>query len=115
LKNTLSYIGDLDKIISKIGFGNANARDLIALKQSLEVIPLLKTMLSESKSEYLTDLTKIPNTLELTDKIRNTIVDDPPFSLREGNFIKPSFSKELLDLINLTKNSSSWLSEFEPN
>lgn len=113
LKNTLSYIGDLDKIISKIGFGNANARDLIALKQSLEVIPLLKTMLSESKSEYLTDLTKIPNTLELTDKIKNTIVDDPPFSLREGNFIKPSFSKELLDLINLTKNSSSWLSEFE--
>lgn len=113
LKNNLAYIGDLDKIISKIGFGNANARDLISLKQSLEIVPLIKTILSQTKSENLRKLLEMPSLDSLANKIRQTIIDDPPFSLREGNFIKPSFSKELYDLINLTKNSSSWLSEFE--
>jgi DNA mismatch repair protein MutS len=113
LKNNLSYIGDLDKIICKIGFGNANARDLISLKQSLEIIPLIKKTLLETKSENLRKLLEMPSLDTLTEKISQTIVKDPPFSLREGNFIKPSFSKELYDLINITKNSSSWLSEFE--
>lgn len=113
LKNNLSYIGDLDKIISKIGFGNANARDLVSLKQSLEIIPLIKKTLLETKSENLRKLLEMPSLDALTEKISQTIVNDPPFSLREGNFINPSFSKELYDLINITKNSSSWLSEFE--
>jgi len=110
----LSYMGDLDRIISKIGFGNASPRDLVSLKQSLFILPKIKLNLINSKStklkyvcENLVDLKK------LCDLLDNSIVDEPPFSIREGKFIKPNYSKELYDLINTNKTINSWLVEYE--
>ncbi len=114
LKKNLSYIGDLDKIISKIGFGNANPRDLIYLKQSLEALPVIKACLSEVKSVYLknchNDFVDLSEVFSILDK---AIVDEPPFSVREGGFIKPHFSEELYNLINIHKNTKSWITEYE--
>lgn len=114
LKQQLSYIGDLDKIISKIGFGNANPRDLIALKQSLEVLPNLKVILKEMDDfklqEIRNNLSNLNNVVELIDL---AIVNEPPLSVREGGFIKPNFSKELFDLVNINKTTNSWLLEYE--
>lgn len=114
LKQQLSYIGDLDKIISKIGFGNANPRDLIALKQSLEVLPNLKVILKEMDDfklqEIRNNLSNLNTVVELIDL---AIVNEPPLSVREGGFIKPNFSKELFDLVNINKTTNSWLLEYE--
>lgn len=114
LKQQLSYIGDLDKIISKIGFGNANPRDLIALKQSLEVLPNLKVILKEiddfKLQEIRNNLSNLNTVVELIDL---AIVNEPPLSVREGGFIKPNFSKELFDLVNINKTTNSWLLEYE--
>ena len=110
----LSYIGDLDRIISKIGFGNASPRDLVALKQSLLVIPKLKSSLVDVKSSKLKQIREdIIDISVLRDLLENSIVDEPPFSVREGKFIKPNYSKELNDLINTNKTINSWLVEFE--
>ncbi len=110
----LSYIGDLEKIISKIGFGNANPRDLISLKQSISILPKLKIILKNTTSDNLIKLNKNLITLnELFKLIDRTIIDEPPFSVREGKFIKPNFSEELYNIININKSINSWLVEFE--
>lgn len=114
LSQQLSYIGDLEKIISKVGFGNCNPRDLIGLKQSLQVIPSIRTTLLETTSqklhdikERLLDLDKVSNLIE------EAIVDSPPISIREGGFIKSSFSKELYDIVHINKSTHAWLQEYE--
>jgi DNA mismatch repair protein MutS len=114
LKQQLSYIGDLDKIISKIGFGNANPRDLIALKQSLEVLPNLRVILKETEPIKLQEIrNNLSNLNAVVELIDSAIINEPPISVREGGFIKPSFSKELFDLVNINKTTNSWLLEYE--
>lgn len=114
LKQQLSYIGDLDKIISKIGFGNASPRDLIALKQSLQVIPNIRVILQESTDEKLKTIRNEIFTLNnIVDLIDSSIINEPPLSTREGGFIKSSFSKDLFDLVNINKTTNSWLLEYE--
>jgi DNA mismatch repair protein MutS len=114
LKNNLSYIGDLDKIISKIGFGNANPRDLISLKQSIEVIPNIKKILSNCNSSLLNNIKEDLKDLDfICNLISNSIVDEPPFSVREGNFIKSNYSSKLNELINISKNINNWIYEYE--
>jgi len=114
LKQQLSYIGDLDKIISKIGFGNANPRDLIALKQSLQILPEIKNILKGTNSEKIIEIKD--NLILLEDEINlleSAIVPEPPATVRDGGFIKPTFSKELFDIVNINKNTNAWLLEYE--
>lgn len=114
LSTQLSYIGDIERIISKVGFGNVNPRDLINLKQSLSILPKIKLILKNTKSENLRFIYDDLNTLEdLYNIINNSIVEEPPFSVREGKYIKPSFSKELYEIININKTINSWIVEFE--
>ena len=114
LSTQLSYIGDIERIISKVGFGNVNPRDLINLKQSLSILPKIKLILKNTKSENLRFIYESLNTLEdLYNIINNSIVEEPPFSVREGKYIKSSFSKELYEIININKTINSWIVEFE--
>ena len=114
LRNYLSYISDIDRIISKVGFGNANPRDLISLKQSFVVIPKIKEILNTLDSSLFKD---INNNLiflnELIDLLEKSIVNEPPFSVREGKFIKPSYSNELNELVNIHTTVNSFLIEYE--
>jgi len=114
LKNNLSYIGDIDKIISKIGFGNANPRDLISLKQSIKVIPNLKNILKYCNSKSLIFIkNNLKDLKDIFNLINDSIVDEPPFSVREGKFIKSTYSKEINELINIHQNINNWISEYE--
>jgi len=114
LYSDLGYVGDLDRIISKIGFGNASPRDLVALKQSLNTLPKLKLNLESAKSKNLLFIKEnLFDINQLSDLLENAIVDDPPFSVREGKFIKPNYSTQLNELINTNKIIHSWLVEFE--
>jgi len=116
LSQNLSFIGDLEKIISKIGFGNCNPRDLIGLKQSLHVIPSIRIVLSETTSPKLHEIKeRLQHLDKIVDLIDSAIVDSPPISIREGGFIKPSYSKELYDIVNINKSTNKWLSEYEAN
>ncbi len=114
ITNDLAYISDLDRVISKVGFGNASPRDLVSLRQSLEVIPKIKSTLLDTNSinlklirDNLIDLEELRKVLD------ESIVEDPPFSVRDGKFINPNYSKELSDLINTHKYINSWVVEFE--
>lgn len=96
LSNSLKNIYDLERIIGKLSYGKANGRDLIALKVSIENIPNIINDLKNSGNKLLVDISKNINGLEDIYKlIDDSIVDDPPITITEGNLIKVGYNSEL--------------------
>lgn len=96
LDQILSNIYDIERLIGKLSFSRANAKDLIALKLSIEHLPVLKKLLLASPMENLKSQGELID--ELTDiftLVSESIIDDPPTSIKEGGMIKEGYSKEL--------------------
>ncbi len=114
LKENLKNIQDIERIIAKVEIGTANARDLAALTATLAVLPTVKQVLLNTQSQSLKN---IANAFELHTNLYtllyNAIVEQPPFSVREGGMIKQGYDIELDSLRQIAQESRSWLSEFE--
>ncbi len=114
ISENLKEIGDLERLISKISTGRANARDLIALKSSLNKIPNIKTLLSDFSDSTLN---KIYNSLDdlsdVVNKISESILDNPAGSLNEGGIIKNGYSAELDELREIAYHGKDWLAKFQ--
>ena len=95
LEDSLDGIYDLDRLIAKLSYKSANAKDLIALKVSIEKIPYLKNLLNCNKKNIQLIGEKLDDLGDIYDLIDKSIVDDPPVTLTEGNLIKSNFSNEL--------------------
>jgi DNA mismatch repair protein MutS len=109
---------DIERLISRVVYGSANARDLIALKQSLKIIPKVQELLIEAdpslKSSILQDLaTKMDDQSELVDLIERSIIDDPPVTVREGGLIKDGYNNELDTLRNTSRQGKKWIAALE--
>ncbi|MCQ2554479.1 MAG: DNA mismatch repair protein MutS [Clostridia bacterium] len=114
IKEYLKKIYDFERIIGRIASGNANARDMIALKQSLSVLPDIKYELSGCESEILTDINNNINDLkDICDLIEKAIVEDPPFTVKEGKIIKHGYSEELDNIKFSIKDGKTWISNLE--
>jgi DNA mismatch repair protein MutS len=104
----------LERLNSRIASGSANARDLVALKNSLRAVPEIRELLSQSKSELLNEIVAEMHALEdLVEKIELAIVDEPPASVREGGIIKPGYSEELDRLREAATQGKRWIAELE--
>ncbi|MCK5534157.1 DNA mismatch repair protein MutS [bacterium] len=114
LQDELKKISDLERLISRLNCGTANARDLVALKNSLKVIPLIKEKMDKVHCNFLRNLTKqLSDLKEVYGLIEKSIVDEPPVSLREGGLIKKEYHSEL-DQINLARSESKgWILNLE--
>jgi len=114
LKNHLKIVYDLERIIGRLSFGNANAKDLTHLARSLSAVPDIKSVLKSLDNEYALVLASRMNEIkELKDRIQSAIVENPPLSITEGGFIKHGYSKEL-DLIKEDSTTGkNWLDSFE--
>ncbi len=100
LSEALKPVYDFERLIARISMGTANAKDLIALRISLSALPDIKAELSDCVSSLLCTLNSRIETFEnICSEIERAIVDEPPFSLREGGLIRPGYSDEL-DRIN---------------
>ncbi|MBQ3930729.1 MAG: DNA mismatch repair protein MutS, partial [Firmicutes bacterium] len=89
LRTMLSGVYDLERLMARISLGTANARDLIALKASLAYLPDIKAILERTESKLLLEIgARIDTLSDICAKIESAIVDDPPFTLREGGIIK---------------------------
>lgn len=114
ISENLKEIGDLERLISKISTGRANARDLIALKSSLQKIPNIKNLLSDFSDSTLN---KIYNSLDdlsdVVNKISESILDYPASSLNEGGIIKNGYSEELDELREIAYHGKDWLAKFQ--
>lgn len=110
----LKRVYDLERILSRLEVGSANARDLVSLKLSLAELPGVKKQLTGAHAALLR---KLYEDIQLHGKIlellQASIVDEPPFSLREGGMIKRGFNEELDELHDIAGNNSAWLQNFE--
>lgn len=114
VKEVLSTIQDLERITSKMVYKTANAKDLAALKESVENLPLLKKSLKVCKSAYVMAILGEFDALEdICELISASIVDEPPFSIREGGMIRPGYNSEFDLLYNAKSQGKEWLSSLE--
>ena len=95
LEEELSNISDIERINSKISFGNCNARDLIHLKNSLSAAPKIKTLFLNGNSLFSSLALKIPDTTYIYNLIDSSIQEDVGILLKEGNLIKIGYDEEL--------------------
>ncbi len=113
LREYLSKINDIERLIVKVKNLTANGRDLIALKQSLAQLPEIKEVLKDSRASLLKEILSSRNITNLVDLIEKAIVNEPPLSIRDGGIIKKGYSKELDDLKSISKDSKRWIAELE--
>ncbi len=113
IRGTLKETYDIERIISRIAYSSANARDLLALKKTLALIPTLKKHLDKTESSELKKIKDMDNMKEIHNKIVTAISEDPPLSIREGKMIKTGYNKELDELRYLSGNAKEWLTRYE--
>ena len=99
LMGLLSDVYDLERIMTRIVYGSANAKELRSLYQTIEKLPPIKEQLSNAKCALLSEICgNIDLLTDVFDLIDRAIVDDPPFSVREGGIIKKGFHQEIDEL-----------------
>ncbi|MDD4781681.1 MAG: DNA mismatch repair protein MutS [Tissierellia bacterium] len=114
IKECLKGVYDIERLISRIVYGNCNGRDLIALKQSVFRIPDLKSEISSLKSNMISNIFLELDTLsDIYEIIDKSIVDEPPISIKEGGVIKFDYNKELDELKEITINGKTWISSLQ--
>ena len=114
IKEILKEVYDLERLSSRITFGNINARDLKWIASSLKVIPELKQQLysfNEDLTNQLAD--QLIDLSHITKLIDDAIIDNPPLTIKEGNIIKDHFSEDLDELRYLRDHGKQWLIDFE--
>jgi len=114
LIDSLKKVYDIERIVGKISYGNANARDLISLKNSVKQLPNIKKILSNSNSTMLKELYN--NLDELTDiyeLIEEAIVEEPPIVIKEGGMIKQGYNSEIDEYKKASTEGKNWLIELE--
>jgi DNA mismatch repair protein MutS len=118
IRNWLSDVRDIERLVGRVVYGNASARDLIALKKSLDAVPpvrdcLMEQIGSELLKEIADGLASFSELENLAEMIEKAIVDGPPVSVREGGMIKPGYSAELDELRDIASNSKQWIAAFQ--
>ncbi|WP_435369333.1 DNA mismatch repair protein MutS [Caloramator sp. E03] len=114
LKEFLKNIYDIERLISRISCGAANARDLVSLKESLKYLPDIKSALSSCKSDLIKNMYNDFDTLDdIYNLINESINDNPPLQLKEGNLIKDGYSSDVDKLRDVMKNGKEWIANLE--
>jgi len=114
IKESLKSIYDFERLTAKIACGSANGKDLIALRNSLFVLPEIKLDLMDCDSILLQEIHDGIDPLEkIHDRIQAAMVEDPPFTIREGGLIQPGFSAELDELKGSIAHAQQWIAELE--
>jgi DNA mismatch repair protein MutS len=110
----LKRVADIERLISRISFERANARDLIALKNSFSVFPKIVKALGGATVKTIKELLcALEGFDSLQLKIESTIVDNPPLSIREGGMIKSGVSEELDQIIDMSRNGKQWIAKLQ--
>ncbi len=114
LGDSLKEITDLERILSRLEVGSANARDMAALRAALRELPQIKKWLGTHPDGLLRVLNRrIALHSDILDVLERGIVDEPPFSLRDGGMIRTGFNAELDELHDIAENNNAWMQNFE--
>ncbi|MEH1815071.1 MAG: DNA mismatch repair protein MutS [Nostoc sp.] len=114
LRYLLRQIYDLERLTGRAGSGTANARDLVALADSLSRLPELSNLVVETRSPFLKALQKVPSVLEeLAQKLHAHLVESPPILIKEGGLIRPSVNPLLDERKATVEADQQWIANLE--
>ena len=114
LSLALEKTNDLERLMSKMVFGSANAKDMVGMLATIRKLPEIKEQLLKIETGELRRLGEELDTLDdIGDYIASAIVDDPPFSIREGGIIRDGFSSDVDELRSLMGEGKDWIAKIE--
>ncbi|KJH72103.1 DNA mismatch repair protein MutS [Aliterella atlantica] len=114
LRQLLRQIYDLERLTGRAGSGSANARDLVALADSLLRLPEIARLVENARSPYLKALQKVPPILEqLGHQIHAHLVESPPLYLTEGGLIRSGINEQLDNLRHAVEQDQLWIANLE--
>ncbi|MFA6600395.1 MAG: DNA mismatch repair protein MutS [Candidatus Omnitrophota bacterium] len=114
LRLLLRGVKDVERTLSRLNYGVANARDLVNLRIFLERVPQIRKLLGEAKNAMLENILKETVLFpDLSGLIASAIVEEPPLGLKEGGIVRDGYSSELDELRGLSKKGKDWILEFE--
>lgn len=108
LKTLLYEVYDIERLVGKIASGSANARDLLNIKNSLQVLPRIKELISELKLDYYFDTFD-----NITKLLEDAINEDVPITLKDGGLIKDGYNGELDELRKIRSGGKNFIAELE--
>ena len=110
----LSDLYDAERLMGSIMYGNANAKTILSLGKTLEKLPEIRKLLEGRQCGELQALfAEIDPSEDLSQRIASAIVDDPPFTVREGKMIRRGYSQELDDLVYISTNGKELVTKYE--
>lgn len=114
LRETISCVRDIERIVGRLNMGNANARDLLALSASLSILPGVRMLLDSFDVPLLDQLKRtIVEFPEIVEKIDSAIDENCPVNINDGNIIKYGYSAELDDFRNASSSGKNWISSIQ--
>lgn len=114
ITDNITGIFDIERLMTKVVYGSANARDLRSLCSAIENLPRISDLLKDTKASYLKQIYKSIDKLEnIHHLIDSAIVEEPPFTVREGGMIKQGYNEELDSALNDMNNSKGILAQIE--
>jgi DNA mismatch repair protein MutS len=114
LHGLLTEVYDLERLISRVARGRANARDLRSLAATLGVVPEVRATLADAESDLLADLRETLDPLtEVREEIESAIREDPPQEVTEGNVVKPGYDETLDELRETERSGKQWIADLQ--
>jgi DNA mismatch repair protein MutS len=113
LREQLKAVHDIERVGSKTVMNQANARDLVALKQSLVMLPVVWERLAELSAELFRPAETVDDLSGLAGLIERSMREDAPPTLNEGHLIKPGFNAELDELVRISRDAKGYLAQLE--
>lgn len=114
IREQMGDMSDIERLISRVVYGNANARDLLAIRNVLRLIPPIIEKLSDVESGKLRGIRKGIDPMEdIRDTISKALVEDPPITVKEGGLIKDGYDEKLDELKKLTSEGKQWINSLE--
>ncbi|MCH2638728.1 MAG: DNA mismatch repair protein MutS [Candidatus Thalassarchaeum sp.] len=114
IRESLKSMRDLERLSTRLAYGRANARDLVAVSDCLERMPRLQGLLSEGDSELLHQCAEGLSDLDpLMHHIASRVVEDPPMTIRDGGIFQDGVNEQLDDLRQKAGEGTDWLKGFE--
>jgi len=113
-RETIKTVQDLERLVARAALGTAGPRDLVGLKQSLMVVPRVRTLLAELQAPLVRSLlAELDELVDVRDRIDATLIDDPPALTREGGFARDGVDRELDELRTISRSGKQIIAEME--
>ena len=114
VRETLADVGDFERILTRVVYGTANARELRSLAAAADRIPTVKRYVADAKTKLLRGIYKDLDELrDVSALVNEAILDEPAFSVREGGMIRPGYNAELDELNEIVSGGRKFLAEIE--